>query len=34
MLTLFDHVPSKRRQKKQSVKHNKQPEAYITNEQY
>ena len=34
MLTLFDHVPSERRQKKQSIKHNKQPEAYITNEQY
>ena len=29
----FDHAPSKRRQKKQSTKHNKQPEAYITNEQ-
>ena len=34
MLTLFDHVSSKRRQKKQSIKRNKQPEAYITNEQY
>ena len=30
----FDHTPSKRRQKKQSPKHNKQPEAYITNNQY
>ena len=30
----FDYVPSKRRQKKQSTKHNKQPEAYITNNQY
>ena len=30
----FDHAPSKRRQKKQSAKHNKQPEASITNEQY
>ena len=29
-----DHTPSKRRQKKQSAKHNKQPEAYITNNQY
>ena len=27
-------TPSKRRQKKQSPKHNKQPEAYITNNQY
>ena len=26
--------PSKRRQKKQAAKYNKQPEAYITNEQY
>ena len=26
--------PSKRRQKKQATKYNKQPEAYITNEQY
>ena len=30
----FDYTPSKRRQKKQSSKHNKQPEAYITNDQY
>ena len=30
----FDHTPSKRRQKKQWPKHNKQPEAYITNNQY
>ena len=30
----LDHPPSKRRQKKQSTKYNKQPEAYITNEQY
>ena len=29
----FDHVPIKRRQK-QSTKHNKQPQAYITNEWY
>ena len=30
----FDHAPSKIKQKKQSTKHNEQPEAYITNEQY
>ena len=30
----LDHAPGKRRQKKQSTKHNKQPEAYITNAQY
>ena len=30
----FDYATSKKRQKKQSTKHNKQPEAYITNEQY
>ena len=30
----FDHAPSKRTQKKQSIKHNKQPEAYITNKQF
>ena len=30
----FDHTSSKRRQKKQSPKHNKQPEAYNTNNQY
>ena len=30
----FDHTPSKRRQKKQSTKHNKKPEANITNNQY
>ena len=30
----LDHAPSKRRQKKQSTKCNKQTEAYITNEQY
>ena len=30
----FDYAPIKREQKKQSTKHNKQPEAYITNEQY
>ena len=29
MSPLFDHTPSKRRQKKQSAKHNKQPEANI-----
>ena len=34
MSASFDHTPSKRRQKKQSPKHNKQPEAYITNNQY
>ena len=28
------HAPSKRRQKEQSTKHNKQKEAYVTNEQY
>ena len=33
-LPSFYHAPSKRRQKKQSTKHNKQPQAYITNEQY
>ena len=30
----FDHAPGKKRQKKQSTKHNKQPEANITNNQY
>ena len=30
----FDHTRSKRRQKKQSTKHNKQPEADIINSQY
>ena len=30
----FDHASSKRIQKKLSTKHNKQPEAYITNERY
>ena len=30
----FHHKPGKRRQKKQSTKHNKQPEANITNNQY
>ena len=30
----FDHTPSKRKQRKQSTKHSKQPEAYITNSQY
>ena len=30
----FDHTPSKRRPKKQSTKHGKQPEANITNNQY
>ena len=30
----FDHAPSKRGYKKQSTKHSKQPEAYITNEQF
>ena len=30
----FDHAPSKIKQKKQSTKHNEQPEAYVTNEQY
>ena len=34
MLSSFYHAPTKRRQKKQSTKHNKQPEACITNEQY
>ena len=34
MLPSYDHATSKRRQKKQSTKHNKQSEAYITNEQY
>ena len=34
MLPSFDHATSKRRHKKQSIKHNKQSEAYITNEQY
>ena len=34
VLLSFDHVPNKRRQKKQSAKHNKQPKAYITDEQY
>ena len=30
----FDYASSKRRQKKHSTKHNKQPEAYITSNQY
>ena len=30
MLPSFDHTPSKTRQKKQSAKHNKQPEANIS----
>ena len=30
----FDHTTSERRQKKQSTKHNKEPEAYITKNQY
>ena len=34
MLSTFDHATSKGRQKKQPNKHGKQPEAYITNEQY
>ena len=34
MLPSFDHAANKRRQKKQSTKHNKQPEACITKEQY
>ena len=34
MLPSFYHAPSKRRQKKQSTKHSKQPEAYVTNYQY
>ena len=34
MSSSFHHTPSKRRQKKQSTKHNKQPEANITNNQY
>ena len=34
MSSSFDHTSSKRRQKKQSPKHNKQPGAYITNNQY
>ena len=33
MLPSFYHEPTKRRQKDQSTKHNKQPEAYITNKQ-
>ena len=34
MLPSFDDATNKRRQKKQSTKHYKQPEAYITNNQY
>ena len=34
MLPSFDRASSKRRQKWQSTKHNKQPQPYITNEQY
>ena len=34
MLPSFDHATRKRRQKKQSIKHYKQPDAYITNNQY
>ena len=34
MLPSYDHATSKRRQKKQSTKLNKQSEAYITNEKY
>ena len=34
MLPSFDHANSKRRQKKQSTKHQQQPEVYITNDQY
>ena len=34
LLPSFDHDASKRRQKKQSTKHHKQPEAYNTNNQY
>ena len=34
MFPSFDHVSSKGRQKEQSTKYNKQPEAYITNKQY
>ena len=30
----FDNTPSERRQKKKSTKHNKEPEAYITSNQY
>ena len=33
-MSSFDHSPSERKQKKQSAKHNKQPEACITSEQY
>ena len=34
MLPSFNHALSKRRQKKQSTKHDKQPETYIVNKQY
>ena len=34
MLPSFYHAPSKRRKKKQSTKHSKQPKAYITHKQY
>ena len=34
MLPSFDLATSKRRQEKQSTKHNKEPGAYITSEQY
>ena len=34
MLPSFNHAPSKRRQKKQSTKHDQQPETYIVNKQY
>ena len=34
MSSSFDNTPSERRQKKKSTKHNKEPEAYITSNQY
>ena len=34
MLRSFDHAISERRQENQSTKHQRQPEAYITNNQY
>ena len=34
ILPSFNHPISKRRQKEQSTKHHKQPEAYITNNQH
>ena len=34
ILLSFNHATSKRKQKKKSTKHQKQPEPYITNDQY